>query len=131
MDSDSETFCCEAMRKRNIPSSVFKSNGNPKNVKEEEKKSGTKPVKPTGIEKKKTPQETEKQKVERINQTKVSFMEFYNECLDWDMLRIFFTMLFLFFCAVGVASIIYLCFIYMCNQKLWNIYFPSTKRDEL
>ena len=126
MNSESEPICCEAVRKRNVPSSNMKSN-----VRQEEKTSVTKPAKQMEKEKEENEEEAEKQKIEQIKQTKVTFLQFYNECLDWDMLRLFFSVLFFFFSGVFVLSLLYLCFIYMFNERLWNVYFPTTKKDEL
>ena len=130
MGSDSEKECCDAMKHRIIPKlmqtekndhvgekkqSVFKRKNNEKN--EENESNGKK--------------ETSEERVDRISHTHVSFMDFWFQCLDWEMLRLFFGLLMLFFCAVGIASLLYLFFVFSFNEKLWYYYFPVSKREEL
>ena len=130
MGSDSEKECCDAMKNRIFPKlmqteknnpvgekkqSVFKRKNNEKN--EENESNGKK--------------ETSEERVDRISHTHVSFMDFWFQCLDWEMLRLFFGLLMLFFCAVGIASLLYLFFVFSFNEKLWYYYFPVSKREEL
>jgi len=126
MGSDSEKECCDAVKHRIIPKltqSEKNDNGG------EKKQNGThKSSKNSDSNIKK---ETSEERVERISHTKVSFLEFWFQCLDWEMLRLFFGLLMLFFTFVGIVSFLYLCFVFSFNEKLWYFYFPVSKREEL
>ena len=58
-------------------------------------------------------------------------MDFWYECLDWEMLKLFFALLMLFFCIFGFFTIIYLLFVFNYREKLWYFYFPISKKEEL
>ena len=126
MGSDSEKDCCDAMRHRVIPK-----------LTQSEKNDTTGEKKQSGGQKRNNKAvlngkiETSEERVERINHTSVSFMQFWFQCLDWEMLRLFFGLLMLFFTLVGIISFIYLCFVFAFNEKLWYFYFPVSKREEL
>ena len=123
MGSDSDA-CCDAMKQRIIPR-ITKSDTNGT-----ERKSSAikrKGFKEDSNEKK----ESVEERIVRIDQTKVTFMEFWYECLDWEMLRLFFGLLLLFFTMVGIASLLYLMFVFNYREKLWYFYFPVGKREEL
>merc|ERR1711915_234880 len=111
MGSDSDNGCHEAMKHRIIPRLTQTDNSDPDGTNQKIKKRTTK-------NDSNGKQETCEERIERISQTNVSFLEFWLQCLDWKMLRLFF-----FF--VGVASLIYLFFVFNFNEKLWNNYFPS------
>jgi len=99
MGSDSEKECCDAMRHRIIPK-LTKSAKSDQNG--EKKESGLK--KRDTISEPNGRKETSEERVDRISHTNVSFMEFWFQCLDWEMLRLFFGLLLLFFVFVGIAS---------------------------
>ena len=126
MGSDSEKECCDAMKYRNIPklTQTDKSDNGVVN-----KTSGLK--RRTNNNEPNGKKETSEERVDRISHTSVSFMEFWFQCLDWEMLRLFFGLLMLFFCMVGVASIFYLFAVFSFNEKLWYYYFPVSTREEL
>ena len=56
-------------------------------------------------------------------------MDFWYECVDWDMIKLFYALMMLFFCTVGFTCMIYLLYVFNYNEKLWYYYFPV--RDEL
>jgi len=126
MGSDSEKDCCDAMRHRIIPK-----------LTQSEKNDSAGEKKQSGAQKRNSKSEingkieTSEERVERINNTRVSFMEFWFQCLDWEMLRLAFGLLLLFFTLVGIICFIYLCFVFSFNEKLWYFYFPVSKREEL
>jgi len=70
-------------------------------------------------------QETPEERLERISNTQITFSDFFLKCLDHEMLKLFFVTLFLFFCAVGVLTCIYLAFIYFFKYAIWQMYFPT------
>ena len=103
-----EQFCCEAVRRRqirHIPSLAL--------ARETETVAGSRSIKI----------ETAAERVERISQTRVPLSEFWFHCLDWEMLRLFATLLILFFITVAIASLLYLFLIYCFNAKLWQYYY--------
>jgi len=123
MGLDSEP-CCDAVRQRMIPKVTnTENNGTRKKSSEVERKcnkddsNGTK--------------ETKEERVIRIDKTRVTVMEFWNECLDWEMLRMFLGLFLLFLCMVGLASLLYLMFLFNFREKVWHQYFPISKREEL
>ena len=114
MGSDSEKDCCDAMKHRIIPKLTQTEN---KDQVGEKKQSVFKRRNNTNETNGK--KETSDERVGRISQTNVSFMDFWFQCLDWEMLRLFFGLLMLFFCSVGIASLLYLFFVFSFNEKLW------------
>ena len=50
------------------------------------------------------------------------------ECIDWDMIKLFYALLMLFFCAVGMTCFLYLFYVFNFNENLWYFYFPVGKR---
>merc|ERR1719206_1211054 len=106
MGSDSEKDCCDAMRHRVIPK-----------LTQSEKNDTTGEKKQSGGQKRNNKAvlngkiETSEERVERINHTSVSFTQFWFQCLDWEMLRLSFGLLMLFFTLVelSVLSISALC----------------------
>jgi len=64
----------------------------------------------------------------KINHTKVGFKEFWYECVDWDMIKLFYAMMMLFFTMVGVFTFIYLLYCFNYNEKMWYYYFPVSRR---
>jgi len=124
MGSDSDNGCHEAMKHRIIPRLTQTDNSDPDRTNQKIREKTTK-------NDSNGKQETREERIERISQTNVSFLEFWLQCLDWKMLRLFFTLLVLFFFFVGVASLIYLFFVFNFNEKLWNNYFPSRAKEEL
>lgn len=74
--------------------------------------------------------ETSKEREERIKKTEVSIADFFSQCVDYDMLKLFFGLLLIFFCTVGLATLFYLFFIYLFKAKMWNFYFPSHEAHE-
>ena len=126
MGSDSEKECCDAMKHRIIPKLI------------ETEKSNHVSEKKSSVFKRKSnkddtngKKETSEERVERITHTNVSFTEFWFQCVDWDMLKLFFGLLIIFFCVVGFATLLYLFFIFNFREKLWYYYFPVSKREEL
>jgi len=116
--------CCDAVKHRIIPKiTQTESNGT------ERKSSAVK--RKVNKDDSNGKKETTEERIVRINKTSVTFMEFWYECLDWEMLRLFFGLLLLFFCMVGVASLLYLMFVFNYRESLWYYYFPVSKREEL
>ena len=72
-------------------------------------------------------QETPEERIERINNTKITVSDFFVKCIDHDMLKLFFTAMFLFFFAVGMLACCYVFFIFCFQEKMWNAYFPSER----
>ena len=68
-------------------------------------------------------------KEKKINHTKVGFKEFWYECVDWDMIKLFYAMMMLFFTMVGVFTFIYLLYCFNYNEKMWYYYFPGKQAD--
>ena len=66
-------------------------------------------------------------KEKKINHTKVGFMDFWYECVDWDMIKLFYAMVMLFFTMVGVFTFIYLFYCFNFNEKMWYYYFPGKR----
>eukprot|EP00092_Neocalanus_flemingeri_P042068 GFUD01045839.1.p2 GENE.GFUD01045839.1~~GFUD01045839.1.p2 ORF type:complete len:121 (-),score=30.77 GFUD01045839.1:586-948(-) len=120
MGADSDKECCDAMRQRIIPKLILT------------EKSEHAPEK-TSIEKDAANEnkETNEERVKRISHTNVSFMEFWMQCIDWNMLRLFFGLLMLFFFAVGFTSLLYLMFVFSFKENLWYYYFPVSNKEEL
>ena len=126
MGSDSEKDCCDAMKHRIIPKlTQMENNGQVGEKKQSVFKRRNNTNETNGKK------ETSEERVGRISQTNVSFMDFWFQCLDWEMLKLFFGLLILFFFAVGIASLLYLFFVFNFNEKLWYYYFPVSKREEL
>eukprot|EP00092_Neocalanus_flemingeri_P048845 GFUD01055906.1.p1 GENE.GFUD01055906.1~~GFUD01055906.1.p1 ORF type:complete len:115 (+),score=23.97 GFUD01055906.1:3-347(+) len=75
--------------------------------------------------------ENDEELFEKISETKVSLKDFWFQCLDWEMLGLFFGCLVLFLCAVGLASLLYLLFVYDFKESLWYKYFPRNIHEEL
>jgi len=75
-------------------------------------------------------EETTDERVARIKKTEVTLSDFFNQCLDFEMLKLFFGFLFVFFCTVGLATIFYLFFIFLFKKKMWNFYFGSHDAHE-
>eukprot|EP00092_Neocalanus_flemingeri_P062885 GFUD01075962.1.p1 GENE.GFUD01075962.1~~GFUD01075962.1.p1 ORF type:complete len:127 (+),score=36.26 GFUD01075962.1:76-456(+) len=126
MVSDSDKECCDAMRQRIIPKLI------------QTEKNEHVPGKQSSVSKRKIEKdipngdkETNKERVERISHTNVSFMEFWMQCIDWNMLRLFFGLLMLFFFAVGFTSLLYLMFVFSFKENLWYYYFPVSSKEEL
>eukprot|EP00092_Neocalanus_flemingeri_P062884 GFUD01075961.1.p1 GENE.GFUD01075961.1~~GFUD01075961.1.p1 ORF type:complete len:127 (+),score=32.39 GFUD01075961.1:76-456(+) len=126
MVSDSDKECCDAMRQRIIPKLI------------QTEKNEHVPGKQSSVSKRKIEKdipngdkETNKERVERISHTNVSFMEFWMQCIDWNMLRLFFGLLMLFFFAVGFATLLYLMFVFSFKENLWYYYFPVSNKEEL
>ena len=126
MGSDSEKECCDAMKHRIIPKLIETE----KNNHVSEKKSSVF-MRKSNKNENNGKKETSEERVERITHTNVSFMEFWFHCVDWDMLKLFFGLLIIFFLVVGFATLLYLFFIFNFREKLWYYYFPVSKREEL
>ena len=52
-------------------------------------------------------------------------MDFWYECVDWDMIKLFYALMMLFFTMVGVFTFIYLLYLFNFNEKMWYYYFPG------
>ena len=52
-------------------------------------------------------------------------MDFWYECVDWDMIKLFYALMMLFFTMVGVFTFIYLLYCFNFNEKMWYFYFPG------
>ena len=115
-------FCCEAVRKRHANNSVSGSGGEGQQQGRRRKINGLTSSYRDDL---KTALAREK----KINKTKVSFFDFWYECIDWDMIKLFYALMMLFFCTVGFTCMIYLLYVFNYNEKLWYYYFPV--RDEL
>jgi len=74
--------------------------------------------------------ETPQERVKRIQTTEVSVYDFFNQCLDYEMLKLFFAFFFAFFVLVGVATMFYLIFIFLFKEKMWRFYFGSHESHE-
>jgi len=72
-------------------------------------------------------QETPEERIERINNTKITVSDFFVKCIDHDMLKLFFTAMFMFFFTVGMLTICYLIFVFCFKEQMWNTYFPSER----
>ena len=107
-------FCCEAVRKRHaqLNNSTSAGNGDP----------GSSGKKKNGSYKEEMRNAIAREK--KIQKTKVSFFDFWYECVDWEMLKLFYALLMLFFCTVGIAVALYLLYVFNFNEKLWYFYFP-------
>ena len=105
-------FCCEAVRKRHatLNNSVAGSGSEPCQKKK------------NGSYKDEMKQALAREK--KIARTKVSFFDFWYECIDWEMIKLFYALLMLFFCTVGIAVALYLLYVFNFNEKLWYWYFP-------
>jgi len=119
MGLDSYKACCEAVRQRNLPK-LIQSDKNENGIQRKTTKDSVNGKK-----------ETSEERVIRISQTSVSVKEFWYECLDWEMLKLFFALLMLFFCVVGFVTLVYLIVIFNFKENLWYFYFPVSKREEL
>jgi len=108
-------FCCEAVRKRHAQVNNLDTNGT------ESRKS-----KENGVFKEEMKKARANEKI--IKKTKVSFFDFWYECIDWDMIKLFYALLMLFFCTVGFAVFFYLFYVFNFNEKLWYFYFPVSRR---
>jgi len=69
--------------------------------------------------------ETVEERITRIRSTEVTFSDFINQCIDFEMLKLFFAFFFAFFVLVGVATTFYLFFIFLFKEKMWRFYFGS------
>jgi len=69
--------------------------------------------------------ETVEQRIQRIGATKITFADFFLKCLDHDMLKLFFGLLFIFGVVCVALNLIYLVVVYLFQEKLWQFYFPS------
>ena len=108
-------FCCEAVRKRYAQVNKSDTNGT------ESRKS-----KENGVIKEEMKKARANEKI--IKKTKVTFFDFWYECIDWDMIKLFYALLMLFFCTVGLAVFLYLFYVFNFNEKLWYFYFPVSRR---
>ena len=106
-------FCCEAVRKRQLATLNNSVSGGSEVG--QRKKNGT-----TYKEEMRNAIAREK----KIQKTKVSFFDFWYECIDWEMIKLFYALLMLFFCTVGIACALYLLYVFNYNEKLWYYYFP-------
>ena len=73
-----------------------------------------------------SPQESEaeqRKRIARLESTKIGIRDWYN-CLDFDMLRLFWKSMFAFFFLGLVISLVFLVFVYFFNEDLWYEYFP-------
>ena len=52
-------------------------------------------------------------------------MDFWYECVDWDMIKLFYALMMLFFTMVGVFVLLYLLYCFNFNEKMWYWYFPG------
>ena len=52
-------------------------------------------------------------------------MDFWYECVDWDMIKLFYALMMLFFTMVGVFTFLYLLYCFNFNEKMWYWYFPG------
>lgn len=109
-----EDFCCEAVKEavsgaQGAVRKRIKENGVTRDSNKEQ-------------EKKAMAQE------KKINHTKVGFMDFWYECVDWDMIKLFYALMMLFFTMVGVFTFIYLLYCFNFNEKMWYWYFPVSRR---
>jgi len=101
-----QDFCCEAVRKRYSTKAAKKDE-----IRNE-------------IQEKKIGEKKEK----NIQETSVTFYQFWCECIDWDMIKLFYALLMLFFCMVGFTCFLYLLFVFNYNENLWYFYFPAGKK---
>jgi len=101
-----QDFCCEAVRRRHAERST----------KKQEKVNQSQQLK----------QAEDREK--KIHDTDVTFYQFWCECIDWDMIKLFYALLMLFFCAVGMTCFLYLFYVFNFNENLWYFYFPVGKR---
>merc|ERR1712029_474414 len=102
-------FCCEAVRKRHSENGTINKAVENGDSRRQEKKQAV-------------------AKEKKINKTQVTFFDFWYECIDWDMIKLFYALLMLFFCTVGLAVFLYLFYVFNFNEKLWYFYFPVTRR---
>ena len=52
-------------------------------------------------------------------------MDFWYECVDWDMIKLFYALMMLFFTMVGVSTFLYLFYCFNYNERMWYYYFPG------
>lgn len=83
-----------------------------------------------GCEKCDDKKETTEERIERISKVKVSIVDFFIQCLDHDMLKLFCQVLVGFLGMCAFVSIIYVTLVYMFKPNLWNIYFPKQEHSE-
>ena len=73
--------------------------------------------------------ETTEHRMKRIQETKVSFADFFTQCLDYDVLKTAFGIVFFMFSCTCVLTVIYLIVIYNMDAKNWTLYFPKAPYD--
>ena len=116
-------YCCEAVRKRFAAAGAGAgeaTNGSADTKQKIRENGGG--AGPTARDQQKSAMAKEK----KINKTKVSFFDFWYECIDWDMIKLFYAMMMLFFCTVGFTTMIYLLYVFNYNENMWYYYFPGT-----
>jgi len=101
-----QDFCCEAVRKRH----------------------STKAAKKEEIQNEIQQKKIGERKEKKIQETEVTFYQFWCECIDWEMIKLFYALLMLFFCMVGLSCFLYLLFVFNFNENLWYFYFPAGKK---
>ena len=114
-------YCCEAVRKRFAVAGAGEATNGSADTKQKIRENGG-GAGPTARDQQKSAMAKEK----KINKTKVSFFDFWYECIDWDMIKLFYAMMMLFFCTVGFTTMIYLLYVFNYNEKMWYYYFPGT-----
>lgn len=107
-----QDFCCEAVRRRHAQHTSASHQSTKKQQKLNE------------IQQIKNSDEREK----KIHNTDVTFYQFWCECIDWEMIKLFYALLMLFFSVVGFSCFIYLLFVFNFNENLWYFYFPVGKQ---
>jgi len=74
--------------------------------------------------------ETEEERVRRIKDTKVTFHQFL-QCIDFQMLRFFASILLFIVAGVFVVTVFYLSIIYTFKFAMWDFYFPKQPYDQM
>eukprot|EP00095_Tigriopus_kingsejongensis_P003889 maker-scaffold603_size126491-snap-gene-0.27 protein:Tk03889 transcript:maker-scaffold603_size126491-snap-gene-0.27-mRNA-1 annotation:"abc-2 type transporter" len=69
------------------------------------------------------------ERVRQIEAIPITFSD-YLSCLDYDMLKLFFQCMFGFFFCSLIISLVFLIFVYFCNEDLWFEYFPVSDDEE-
>merc|ERR1712061_87715 len=116
-------YCCEAVRKRFAAAGAGEATNGSADTKQKIREYGG-GAGPTARDQEKSAMAKEK----KINKTKVSFFDFWYECIDWDMIKLFYAMMMLFFCTVGFTTMIYLLYVFNYNEKMWYYYFPVSRK---
>jgi len=75
--------------------------------------------------------ETEEERLARISSVKLTFNDFFRDCVDHEYVKLFFFLCILFCFMVGVVTILYLLFLYFFRTRAFYYYFPTEEQIRL